>query len=84
LRKVLRTIYDPKIVDGVYRNSYNFGLDGEFNSPNVIGVVKSNRYAGHMIRVAEDLPQRALFKAKPEGRQNPRKTEIQVNRWHEQ
>jgi hypothetical protein len=47
-RKVLR----PKIVKGEYRSRYNFKLDREFNSPNVIGVLKSNRlhYAGHMIR----------------------------------
>jgi hypothetical protein len=64
--------YGPKIVDGVYRNRFNLELDREFNSPNVIGVVKSNRmhYAGHMVRGAEDLPQRALFKAVPEGRRN--------------
>jgi hypothetical protein len=42
-RKVLRTIYGPKIVDGVYRSKYNFELDREFKSPNVIGFVKSNR-----------------------------------------
>jgi hypothetical protein len=44
----------------VYRSRYNFEHDREFNSPNVIGVLKSNRlhYAGHMIRGAEDLPQR--------------------------
>jgi hypothetical protein len=38
----------------------------------VIGVVKSNRlrYAGHMIRGAGDLPQRALYRAVPEGRRN--------------
>jgi hypothetical protein len=69
-RKVLRTIYGPKIVDGVYRSRYNFELDREFNSVN--GVVKSNRlrYAGHMLRGAEDLPQRALFRAVPESRRN--------------
>jgi hypothetical protein len=51
-RKVLPTIYGPKIIDGVYRSTYNFELDMEFNSPNVIGVVKSNRlrYGGHIIR----------------------------------
>jgi hypothetical protein len=41
-----------KIIDGVYRSRYNFELDNrEFNSPNVISVVKNNRlrYAGHMI-----------------------------------
>jgi hypothetical protein len=49
-RNVLGLIYGPKIVDGVYKSRYNFELDREFNSPNVIGVVKSNRlrYAGHM------------------------------------
>jgi hypothetical protein len=62
-RKVLRTIYGPKIEDGVYRSRYNFKLDREFNSPNNIDFVKRNRlrYAGHMIRGAEKLPQRALY-----------------------
>jgi hypothetical protein len=56
--------HGSKIVDGVY--SYNFELD----SPNVIGVVKNIRlrYAGHMMRGAEGLPQRVLFRAVPEGR----------------
>jgi hypothetical protein len=38
-RKVLR-IYGPKIVDGVYRSTYNIDLDRQFNSPNVIDIVK--------------------------------------------
>jgi hypothetical protein len=42
-RKVLRTIYGPKIEDGVYRSRYNLELD----SPNVIGVVK-NKKTYHM------------------------------------
>jgi hypothetical protein len=37
--------YDPKIVDGVYWSRYNLELDREFNSPNVIGVVKSYRFS---------------------------------------
>jgi hypothetical protein len=67
--KILR----PKIVDDMYSNRYNYELYREFNSPNVIGVVKSNklRYAEHIIRGAEDLKQRALFKAVLEGRRNP-------------
>jgi hypothetical protein len=79
-RKNLCTIYSPKIVDGVYRSRDNFELDREFNSPIVIGVVKSNRlwYAGHMIRGAEDLPQKALLRAVPEGRQNQGRTK---SRW---
>jgi hypothetical protein len=43
-RKALRTIYGPKIVEGVHRSRYNFEVDREFNSSNVIGVVKSKRY----------------------------------------
>jgi hypothetical protein len=45
-RKVLSTIYGPKIVDGVYRSRYNFELVRELNSPNVFGVVKSNTTLG--------------------------------------
>jgi hypothetical protein len=68
-KKVLRTIYGPKIVDGLFRSRYNFELCREFNSPNVIGVVNNNklRYAGHMnmIKGAKGLPQSALYRAVP-------------------
>jgi hypothetical protein len=69
-RKVLRTICGPKIENGVYRRRYNHELDKEFNSPNALNVAKTSslRYAGHMIRRPEDLPQKALFK--PIGRRN--------------
>jgi hypothetical protein len=71
-RKVLRTICGPKIENGVYRRRYNHELEREFDSPNVLNVTKTNklRYAGHMIRRPEDLPQKALFRAKPIGRRN--------------
>jgi hypothetical protein len=70
--KVLQTICDPKIEKGVYRRRYNHELDREFDSPNAPKVTKTSRlcYAGHMIRRPEDLPQKALFKAKPIGRRN--------------
>jgi hypothetical protein len=56
----------------VYRIRYNFELNREFNSPNVIDIVKSNRlhYAEHMTRGAKDLPQKALYRAVPESRRN--------------
>jgi hypothetical protein len=56
--------------------------DSARNSPNALNVTKTSRlrYAGHMIRRPKDLPQKALFKVKPNGR---RKTEIQVGRWGE-
>jgi hypothetical protein len=63
-RKVLRMICGPKIENGVYRRRYNHELDKEFDSPNALNVAKLSRlrYAGHMIRRPEDLPQKALFR----------------------
>jgi hypothetical protein len=71
-RKVLRTICGPKIENGVYRRRYNHELEREFDSPNVLKVMKTSRlrYAGHMIGKPEDLLQKALFRAKPNGRIN--------------
>jgi hypothetical protein len=71
-RKVLQTICGPKIENGVYRRRYNHELDKEFDSPNALNVTKTNRlrYAGNMIRRPEDLPQKALFGAKPIGNRN--------------
>jgi hypothetical protein len=69
-RKIFRMIWGTKIENGVYRRRYNHELDKEFDSPNGLNVRKTNRlrYAGHMIRRAEDLPQKALFiRAKPNG-----------------
>jgi hypothetical protein len=45
-RKVFRTIYGQKIVNGVYSSRYTFELGREFNSPNVFGVVKNNTTLG--------------------------------------
>jgi hypothetical protein len=71
-RKILRAICGPKIENGVYRRRYTLELDKKFNSPNALDVTKTNRLrnAGHMIRRPEDLPQKDLFRAKPNGRRN--------------
>jgi hypothetical protein len=69
-RKVLRTICGPKIENGVYRRKYNHEFDKELNSPNALNVKQTLRYADHMIRRIEDLPQKALFRAKPNRRRN--------------
>jgi hypothetical protein len=71
-RKVFRTICCPQIENGVYRRRYNPELEREVDSPNVLYVTKTSRlrYAGHMIRRPEDLPQKALFRAKPIERRN--------------
>jgi hypothetical protein len=71
-RKVLRTICSPIIENGVYRRRYNHELDREFDSPKALNFMKTSRlcYAGHIIRRPEDLPQKALFRAKPKERRN--------------
>jgi hypothetical protein len=83
-RKVLRTICGLNIENGVYRRRCNHELDKEFDSPNALNVTKTSRlrYAGHMIRRPDDLPQKALFRGKPNGRRNhgrlkSRETDIQ-------
>jgi hypothetical protein len=62
------------------RKRHNHKLDKEFNSPNALTVTKKSRlrYAGHMIRRTEDLPRKALFRAKPKGRRNQGKPK---SRW---
>jgi hypothetical protein len=73
-RKVLRTISGPKIEDGACRRRYNHELDKQFSSPNTSNVTKTSRlrHGGYMIRRPEDLPQKALFRAKPNGRRSQR------------
>jgi hypothetical protein len=58
--------------NGVYRRRSNHELDKEFDSLNALNVTKTSRlrYAGHMIKRPEDLPQKLLFRAKPNGRRN--------------
>jgi hypothetical protein len=71
-RKVLPTICGPKIENGVYRKRNNHELHKEFDSPNALNVTKTSRlrYTGRIITRTEDLPQKALFRAKPIGRRN--------------
>jgi hypothetical protein len=62
-RKVLRTICGPKIENGVYRRRYNHELVNATQTSIL-------RYAGHMMRRPEDLPQKAIFRAKSNGKRN--------------
>jgi hypothetical protein len=69
-RKALRTIFGPKIKNGVYNRRFNHELDKEFNqfnSPNALNVTKTSklRYADDMIKRPEDLPQKLYSEPKP-------------------
>jgi hypothetical protein len=61
-----KTICDPKIENGVYRMSYDNGLDKEFNSPNALNVTKTSR------QKTRRATTKTLFRAKPNGRRKPR------------
>jgi hypothetical protein len=64
---LLRTA-QTSAVEPFYRKRYNHELEREFDGSNTLNVTKTSRlrYAGHMIRRPEDLPQRV----KPNGRRN--------------
>jgi hypothetical protein len=79
-RKMLRTIYGPKLENGVFRRRYKLELQREFDRPCVINIVKTNRlrYSGHMIRRPKNLPPKAIFIARPQG---TRRQGRQTFRW---
>jgi hypothetical protein len=70
-RKVLRTICGPRIENGVYRRRGGTTTQS-INSPNALNVMKTSRlcYAGQMIRRSEDIPQKVIYRTKPNGRRN--------------
>jgi hypothetical protein len=85
-RKVLRTVYNPKIENGVCRRRYNHELDKEFDSPNALNVTKTSRlrYDSHMIRRTKDIPQKSSIQSQTQWKVKSRKTKIQVSGWGEQ
>jgi hypothetical protein len=64
-RKVLRTIYGSKLVDGVYREVGS--ISNSIVSPNVVDVVN---YAGNTMGCRRPTTETYLFRSKPKGRQN--------------
>jgi hypothetical protein len=69
---MLWTICDPKIENGVYRRRYSFEYERKSGNPDVIKVVKTSRLRFAMNRRPEDLPRKAVFIAKPQGRTKSR------------
>jgi hypothetical protein len=70
--KSIARIWEKGVRKRMNRKRYNHELDKEFNSPNALNVKKTSRlrYVDHMIRRPEDLPQKALFRAKLNERRN--------------
>jgi hypothetical protein len=78
-KKVLRTICGPKIENGVYRRRYNYELEREFDSPNVLNVTKTNR-----LRYAGRPTTKSSIQSQLHWKEKSRKTEVQVGGWGEQ
>jgi hypothetical protein len=75
------TIIPYRRVSNSLANNHNFLLNHiRGDSPCVINIVKTNRlrYAGHMIKRPEDLQQKAIFIARPQG---TRRQGIPKSRW---
>ena len=70
--KVLRTILGAKQVNGQYKRRFNFELDREFGTPNIVAQVKKNRlrWAGHLACMNNVRAPLILFNNDPEGRRN--------------
>ena len=69
-RKVLRTIYGAVCEGERLRKRYNFELKRDFGEPDIVTVVKVQRFrrAGHLIRMEENIAPLTLFRNNPEGR----------------
>ena len=52
-RKILRRIYGQLREGGQWRKRYNRELEGLYNEPNIVNVIKSSRlkWAGHVVRM---------------------------------
>jgi hypothetical protein len=79
-RKVLRTLWGPKIENGVYRKKYNHELDKEFNSP------KCHEDKQIALRWSHDqktrrLTTKSFIQSQTQWKKKPMKTEIQVGGW---
>ena len=68
-RKILRRIFGPLCVDGVYRRRMNFELYEIFDDMDVVKRIKLRRlhWLGHVVRMDEQAPARRTFESAPSG-----------------
>ena len=69
---VLRRIFGPRRVEvtGKWRRLHNEELSDLYSSPNIVRVIKSRRmrWAGHVMRMGEEVGVYRVLVGKPEGR----------------
>lgn len=68
-RKVLRMIYGPVCIEGVWRSRFNHELYQLSQQPDVLKKVRTRRlrWAGHVSRMDDSVPSKRAFKNKPDG-----------------
>jgi sorting nexin-29 len=71
-RKILRKIFGPVQVNGVWRRRYNFELQGMLNEPDILRFIKVSRlrWFGHVQRMDDNRIPKKLWREKPDGKRN--------------
>ena len=70
--RVLGKVFGPKRdeLTGEWRKTHNEELNDLYSLPNIVRVVKSRRmrWAGHVVRMGEDIVMHRVLVVKPEGK----------------
>jgi hypothetical protein len=68
-RKILRKIYVPSCVNGVWRIKYNDELYNIYKEPSIVKIIKIARlkWLGHIARMEDDAPCKKITFSQPEG-----------------
>jgi hypothetical protein len=68
-RKVLRCIFGAKQETGTWRKRCNYELYETFKEPNFVIYIKVKRlaWAGHLVRMDNDITIKKIFNTKPDG-----------------
>jgi hypothetical protein len=69
-RKLLRRIYGPMCEGAIWRSRYNEELYRLYNETDLVTAIRiaKLRWAGHIVRMQDNLPYTKLTLHKPEGR----------------
>ena len=69
-RKILRRIYGPICEGAIWRSRYNEELYQLYDKPGLVTTFKITRlrWAGHIVRMQDNLPCKKITLDKPEGR----------------
>jgi hypothetical protein len=67
-RRILRRIYGPTCVNGVWRIKYNDGLHSLYKDLDIVRVIKVARirWLGHLVRMEENSPYKKITFSQPE------------------